>query len=185
MRAYLSLILGLALAGCSTHRQSATLASVPPVPLVPVAEATRAVETRYEVRSYREAGDPSVRHEAHAVYRRTRVPATDSAGVLETAPRERFAPASVAPLPASAELAAELAKQKEITGELQRIQIAMTGVEKQAQGQYATLVRQTAETVELRRQLEAERARLVEFQSKVREPDATAALPAAPAPVKW
>lgn len=185
MRAYLTLILGLALAGCSTHRQTAMLASALPAPRMPASEDTRAVETRYEVRSYREAGDPSVRHEAHTVYRRTRVPATNPAGALETVPRERFAPASVVPLPASAELDAEIAKQKQITGELHRIQVAMAETETQAQNQYVALVRQTTETIELRRQLEAERKRLAELQSQMQEPNVVATVPAATPPVKW
>jgi hypothetical protein len=122
------------------------------------------VETRYEVRSYRDANDPNVRHDAHVVYRTTRVPARTAA--LETEPRDAFAPVSFAPLPSSAELSAELAAQKEITTTLRAIEGRMVAVEHQAQTQLGALVGQTAETIKLRQQLEAERARVREAEAK-------------------
>jgi hypothetical protein len=127
---------------------------------------TRIVETRYEIRPYRDAADPAVRHEAHAVYRSTRVPARVES--LETAPRTAFAPVSYAPLPTNAELAAELSTQKQITEQLRAIQAKMTAVEEQARQQYGTLVSQTEESVKLTRQLEAERARVRELEAMLR-----------------
>jgi hypothetical protein len=154
--------------------------------VVATVETTKFVETRYEVRAYRDAGNPSVRHEAHAVFRRTRVP-LNAPDHLETVPRDTFAPASVVPLPANAELNAELAAQRQITAELRAMQAALAEAGEKMQVQYAMLVRQSSETVQLRDRLEAERARL---QDSV--PPAVA--PTAPAPagaiastpeVKW
>jgi hypothetical protein len=107
------------------------------------------------VRSYREAANPSIRHEAHAVYRRTRVPITASE-TLETVPRTSYPPASVTPLPASAELAAELATQKRSRRSCTP-QTSVAETEQKMQAQYAQLVRQSAEALKLREQLEAER----------------------------
>lgn len=134
--------------------------------------STKLVETRYEVRGYREIATPAIRHEAHAVYRATRVPAHTGDVVgdsLETVPRTEFPPASYAPLPRSAELAAEVATQKEITEQLRTIQVAMAATEKQAQNQYGTLVSETAETIKLRHELEAERARVQKIEASLRE----------------
>jgi hypothetical protein len=142
------------------------------------AAATRVVETRYEVKSYRDPDDPRVRHDAHAVYRVTRVPAQTAD--LETTPRNKFEPISYAPLPSSAELAAEIAAQKEISAELRAIRSRMAAVEQQARTQLGTLADQTAETVNLRRQLEEERARVRELESKVS--DHAAAPPTMPPP---
>jgi hypothetical protein len=148
--------------------------------------ATKSVETRYNVRGYREAANPAIRHEAHAVYRRTRVPITVSED-LETVPRTAYAPASYAPLPASAELAAELGTQRTITADLHAMQASIEETEQRVQAQYATLVRQSAETLKLREQLEAERRRV-----RAASPTTTVT-PAEPpggtagsaAPVKW
>ena len=159
------ILLGLTvLVGCAT----APKATVMPAPVEkPVANQTspmHEVETRYEVRGYRDATAPSVRHEAHAVYRTTRVPA--HVETLEVEPRATFASVSYAPLPASAELAAELGVQKQITSDVRAIEARMTEVERQAQTQYQTLVNQTADTIRLRQQLEKERARLREPETK-------------------
>jgi hypothetical protein len=185
MRSTMILLVTVGLAGCATHRPVAIVA--PPVPdraLVREAAPTREVKTRYEVRSYFDAGDPALRHEAHAVYRRTRVPVRVEA--LETIPRLEFAPVSFAPLPPSSELAAELAAQKEITTELRAIKTAMAAMEIQAQNQYGVLVSQTAEAVKLRRQLEDERARVKELELAARLPqgDLLAPAPVAADP-KW
>lgn len=172
MRSWI-LILATCVAGCATQRP---VANVPPVgnvkPVVREAPPTRAVETRYEVRAYRDAEDPAVRHDAHVVYRTTRVPSRVEA--LDTAPRVAFAPASYAPLPANAELSAELAAQRQITSELREIKTRMATIEQQAQSQYGTLVNQTADSIKLRQQLEAERARVRELEVKLRDNAAAA-----------
>ncbi len=179
----------ICLAGCVATPPASKLANRAPTPaplVVPAVETTKLVETRYEVRAYRDAANPSVRHEAHAVYRRTRVP-LNAQDHLETVPRDAFAPASVLPLPASAELNAELAAQRQITAELRAMQAALADAGEEMKAQYTTLVRQSAETVQLRDHLEAERVRL---QNSVSPP----AAPVAPAPagatastpeVKW
>jgi len=147
----------LALVGCATHRPVAVV--TPPPPAVPAAMPTKVVETRYEIRGYREAANPSIRHEAHAIYRRTRVPLNaDESG--ETVPRTAYAPGSYAPLPAATELNAELTNQKAITGELRMMKVAMAETQQRMEAQYAQLVRQSAEAAKLREQLEAERNRL-------------------------
>lgn len=144
-------------AGCATKQPVA----IQPPSVAPVAAVvpTKAVETRYDVRGYREAANPSIRHEAHAVYRRTIVPANATED-MGTVPRTGYAPASYAPLSEDAELAAELATQKAITGELRAMQSSMAETERRMQAQYAQLVRQSAEAAKLREQLEAERGRL-------------------------
>lgn len=145
------------LAGCATKQPVA----IQPPPAVPVAAVvpTKAVETRYDVRGYREAANPSIRHEGHAVYRRTIVPA-NAADDAVTVPRTAYAPASHAPLSGDAELAAELATQKAITAELRAMQSSMAETERRMQAQYAQLVRQSTEAAKLREQLEAEHGRL-------------------------
>lgn len=143
------------LAGCASPK--AVLSRAPAsAPLVDAKAERKAVETRYDVRGYREAASPGIRHEAHAVYRRTLVPA--NAETADTAPRSAFAPASVSPLPASAELNAELEKQKGITREIQSMQAAMAETQAKMQAQYAQLVKQSGEAMRLRERLEAERA---------------------------
>lgn len=176
------LLLPLLAAGCAT--QTPMVVQTPTPIMIAEVSPTKFVETRYDVRSYREATNPAVRHEAHAVFRRTRVPvaASDS---LETGPRTSYAPSSVAPLPASEELTAELATQKKITGELLGMQASMAETEQRMQTQYAQLVRQSAEALKVRDQLEASRSRLRNAPSTE-----TAAAPAAPTPganpeVKW
>lgn len=147
----------LALVGCATHRPVSVVA--PPPPALAAVVPTKVVETRYDVRGYREAANPSIRHEAHAIYRQTHVPLNaDESG--ETVPRTAFAPASYTPLPAAAELNAELTSQKAITGELRGMKVAMAETQQRMETQYAQLVRQSAEAAKLREQLEAERNRL-------------------------
>ena len=164
------------LVGCATQRPIARVTpSEPSKPVVRESPATKVVETRYEVRSYRDADNPGVRHDAHALYRSTRVPARIDA--LETAPRTAFAPVSYEPLPPSTELSAEL----------RALQSRMATIEQQAKNQYGTLVDQTAETVKVRRQLEAERARVQELEAKQRATviSPTATGPAVAADTKW
>ncbi len=180
MRYYWSMLAAVWVAGCATHRPTALAVAGGSVEKSVVREAppTHQVETRYDVRSYRDAADPSVRHEAHAVYRSTLIPAR--VGSLEIEPRGEFAPISYAPLPPSAELSAELAAQKQITADLRTIEARMAAIERQAQGQYGTLVNQTAETVKLRQQLEEERARARELEAKLRDRVADASAAGAP-----
>ncbi len=174
MRFIWSLFAATLVAGCATQRTAVVAPPAAPAekPVVRAASPIRAVETRYELRSYRDANDSAVRHDAHVVYRTTRVPARIES--LETIPRSGFAPVSFAPLPASAELSAELAAQRQITAELREIKAHMASIEQQAQGQYGTLVNQTAETVKLRQQLEGERARVRELETKLRDRAANA-----------
>ena len=173
------LIVATAVGGCATQNQNVRVTpSEPTTPLLRESPSTKVVETRYEIRGYRDAESPGLRHDAHAIYRSTRVPARVDA--LETAPRIEFAPVSYAPLPANADLSAELSTQREITGELRAVQSRMLAIEQQAKQQYGTLVAQTAETVKLRQQLEAERARLQELETKLRERAAVAVAPVAP-----
>ncbi len=146
----------LLVAGCATQRPIAVQATQPVV--IPVVVPTKHVETRYDVRGYRDAANPSLRHEAHTIYRRTRVP-VNAGDELATVSRTTYAPASVAPLPASDELEAELAAQKAITADLRTMQASMAETEQRMHAQYATLVRQSAEALKVREQLEAERSR--------------------------
>ena len=143
------------LAGCASPKAT-VVSNVPSAPALTAQTERKAVETRYEVRGYREAANPAIRHEAHAVYRRTLVP--DNATTSDTVPRMGFAPASVAPLPASDELNAELAKQKAITAEMQTMQASMADIQTKMQAQYSQLVKQTGEALRLRQRLEAERS---------------------------
>ena len=142
------------------------------------------IETRYDVRGYRDTTDRSLRHDAHAVYRRTRVP--NASDETASSPRTTFLPVSVTPLPASEELAAELAAQKKITAELFALQTALVDAEQKMRTQYAALVRQSAETFKLREQLEAERNRV---RSSTAVSDAAPAMvttaPLSSPEVKW
>jgi hypothetical protein len=142
-------------AGCASPKAVVTQAT--PVPALPAHAERKAMETRYEVRGYREAGNAAIRHEPHAIYRRTLVPTNAEAS--DTVPRTAFAPASVTPLPASEELNAELAKQKTITAEMLGMQREMADTQSKMQGQYALLVQQSNEAMRLRARMDAERAR--------------------------
>ncbi len=148
------LLLPLLAAGCASTRPAVV---TPPEP-APVAalSPTKVVETRYEVRGYRDPANRAVRHEPHAVFRRTRVPLT-AADESATVPRTSAPLASIAPLPASAELAAELATQREITNTIRAMQASVAETEKQMQEQYALLVRQSAEVLKAHKQIEAGR----------------------------
>lgn len=160
MRIIWILVSPLLFVGCATHGtiavQSPLLA--PPV-AIPVAAPSDLVETRYDVRGYREAANPAIRHQPHTVFRSTRI-ANNATRDLETVPRTNFPPASYAPLPPSDELKAELATQKKITGELRALQSSLAETEQRMQAQYAALIRQSAEAIKLRERLEAERSRL-------------------------
>jgi hypothetical protein len=118
------------------------------------------VETRYEVRGYREMAAPDFRHAPHAIYRRTRVPATAPDESVRTVPRTSAPALMDSPLPASTELASEIATQKTITAELRALQTSIAETDRQMQAQYAVLVRQSAEVMKVRQQLETERQRV-------------------------
>lgn len=154
MRHSLWIMVMAILAGCTSPTKVVTQA-IAPAPVLPAETERKAVETRYEVRGYRESGSPAIRHEAHAVYRRTLVPT--NAAVTDTVPRTAFAPASYAPLPASEELNAELAKQKAVTAEMQAMEGVMASTQAKMQTQYLQLVKQSGEALRLRDRLEAER----------------------------
>lgn len=130
----------------------------PSVPMVTAVSPTKLAETRYEVRGYRDAANPALRHEGHTVFRRTRVPVEDLRSV-ETVPFISYAPPSIAPLPASDELTAELATQRRITRDVRALQETLKETQIRMQAEYAALVRQSADTLKLREQLEAERKR--------------------------
>ena len=187
MRPYWIVLLPVLATGCVAPQ--ATRVSSPAPLASPVALAavtpTMLVETRYEVRGYREAASPDLRHDPHAVFRRTRVPAhsRDESG---TVPRVSAPALSDAPLPASAELTAVLATQRTVTAEIRELQSSMAEAERQMQAQYAVLVRQSAEVMKVREQLEAERQRVHGGSPAI----TTAAAPAPVSPnqlpeVKW
>lgn len=159
MRPIFLFLAPLLVAGCASQMPVTQKASSPKSITVAMQPSTKLVETRYDFRSYREASDSSVRHEAHAVYRTTRVPITVNEE-LATVPLTAFPPASIAPLPASDELTAELATQKKITSDIRTLQTAMADTEQKMRAQFATLVRQSAETIKLREQLESELRRV-------------------------
>jgi len=185
MHPVLILFAPLLVAGCALQP---TVAQNTPPPASPVTVAavmpTKLVETRYDVRGYRESSNLSLRHEAHAVYRRTRVPVTASEE-LETVSRASYPPASVAPLPASEELNAELVTQKQITTDLRAMQTSMAETNQQMQAQYALLVRQSGEALKLRAQLETERNRIRTAPPAEVTPAAPPAAPSSRAEVKW
>jgi hypothetical protein len=171
----------LVAAGCA---MPPTVVQGPPPVMMAAVLPTKLVETRYEVRSYREAANPSLRHEAHAVFRCTRVPITAS-DALETVPRTSYPPASVTPLPASAELAAELSTQKKLTAELRTAQTSVAEIEQKMQAQYAQLVRQSAEALRLREQLESEHWRIQDMVTVESAPAASTVTPTSNPTVKW
>ena len=182
MRHVSILLMPLLVVGCATQRPVAV--QTPPLVLIAAVVPTKVVETPYDVRGYREAANPSVRHEAHTVYRRTVVPLTASEE-LATVSRSSYPPASIAPLPGSDELTAELATQKKITGDLRLMQASMAETEQRMQAQYAVLVRQSAEALKIREQLEAERARVRGANPAVAAATPAGVTAANAAEVKW
>jgi len=156
LRHSLILVLPWILTGCVTTVPVAV--RVPPRVQIAVESPTKLVETPYEVRGYREAANASVRHEPHVIFRGARVPIT-AADELATVPRTSYPPASLSPLPVSAELAAEIATQKKVTEDLRALQSSMAEAESRMQEQYAMLIRQSSEAIKVRQQLEEERER--------------------------
>jgi hypothetical protein len=192
MRGAWPLLITLGVAGCATHRATAPAATETASSATPFARdrATQVVQTPYEIRRYRDPADPAVTHEPHVIYRATRVPASLAVSrEVDTLPRTAAEPVTYAPLPTSAELSAEIAKQKQITADLRAIQSNMAATQRDAQAQYGKLVSATAETLQLRQQLEEERARLKESGDKQSQqpsasPTVAANGTAAPEP-KW
>lgn len=157
MRLMFILMLAAFFAGCAS--KPTVVERAPPLrPLGPPAEVKFA-ETCYEVRGYREPGNPALRHGPHVVYRRTRIPSFVS-NVLESTPRGSFPTPSFSPLPTSAELDAELAKQRQVTLDMRAAQATLDDAEQKVTALYAALVRQSADVFKLKEQLEAERNRL-------------------------
>lgn len=181
------LITALLVTGCATHLPMAERRSTPhepqPVELAAVSP-TKLVETRYDVRGYREAASPSIRHDAHAVYRRTTVPITIGED-LAMVPRTSYPATSYAPLSDSDELMAEIVTQKAITAELRAMQASVVETERRVQAQYATLVRQSSEAAKLRDQLEAELARVRAASPVPTTPTAERTNDGKSAEVKW
>ncbi len=151
------LITPLLVVGCATPPPVAVQTPAPV--LIAAVSPTKFVEMPYAVRGYREAANPSVRHETHAIYRRTRVPVTAS-DELAIVSRTTYPPTSISPLPINAELAAEIATQKKVTEDLRALQASMVEAESRMQAQYALLVRQSSEALKVRQQLEEERERV-------------------------
>jgi hypothetical protein len=159
MRTVVILLCGL-LAGCATSqpRVSNSLPLVEAPKKLSVANrATVAQLTRYELGSYRypDNGDNT----ETAVVRSTLVPRTSNDGSTAalTSP-------SYEPLPRSAELAVELATQRDITDRIRAIQANVAATEQKAKEQYGFLVSQSEALTKLRAQLEGDRQRLRELE---------------------
>jgi peptidoglycan hydrolase CwlO-like protein len=174
MRAVI-VLLALGLTGCATSPPSVKTSSAPVSasrPNTNVELATVAHVTRYELGAYRYPAAESDQSET-AVLRTTRVPPH-----LAAQPNVGNVSPAYDPLPASAELSAELSAQREITEQLRAMKAAILAAERKAQEQYGTLVSHTEEVVKLRHQLEVERARVRELEAQLQE-----RLQAQPAPV--
>ena len=186
MRLHWTAFIPLLVAGCATSSPVAVSTSLPPAAPVAVAAQppTKLVETRYDVRGYREAAAPDLRHEPHAVFRRTRLPAT-APDDCKTVPRVSAPALTDVPLPASTELEAELATQRTVTSEIRALQASMAETERRMQAQYAQLVRQSAEVMKVRDQLDAERQRTHGPAPGSPSLTSTPAGADAPAEVKW
>jgi hypothetical protein len=176
-------IVSLAFTGCAMPPLQEVQVSRPevePAPKAAVVKERGLAEARYELRGYRDATSPFLRHEAHAVYRQTRVP-DPSVGRLETVSRETYPRVSEARLPASEELAAELATQRRITTELRAMQVALSETERGMKEQLATLVRQSAEVLKVRKEIEDEKTRLLATPAEPESGDgAPASAPVSP-----
>ena len=163
----------VALAGCATSQPHASspLTVVRSNPTQSVADrATVAESTRYELGSYRY---PSSRNDNETtIVRVTRVPVGADNARLSLA----ISP-SYDPLPRSAELSVELATQRDITERIRSIQADMMAAEQKAKEQYGILVSESQSVAKLRIQLETERNRLRELESR-----ASAGAPALEAP---
>lgn len=164
----LLILAACALAGCATHPRTA---KVHPAPASSPGVATRKtpwpatfVESRYEIGGYRDPADPVVWHEAHCILRATEVTGQGPPAVSESGPLTAYEPVTYAPLPPSAELAAVLEQERQITAELRAMRARMASLQGQAQSQYGQLVAETEATDRLRQQLAGEAARLKQQQ---------------------
>ena len=153
----LCLLLVCVLSGCATHSRVAKARPAAPLERGVVTTETprpvTVVETRYDIAGYRDPADPAVWHEPHAILRKTEVPGQAAPAPLTNGPLTAYVPASYEPLPPSAELAAELAEQRQITAELRTMKTSMFTLQGEAQAQYGKLVAETAATNRLRQQL--------------------------------
>ena len=185
------LLAGCLFAGCATpqsERQASPLPGAERASATPEQSAPKppALVTRYELGAYRYPAAPG--EPGSVVYRRTRMGAVP-------APADRTAsvavgqgePSSFAPLPPSAELAAELAMQRQITAELRATQAAMRAMEQEARRQFRVLHAQAGESARVQAALTAERARVRALEDQLRArlaavpPPPPAPPPAAPA----
>jgi hypothetical protein len=158
------------LGGCATHTQATK--ALPAAPLghavarANLPSTVTFVETQYEIAGYRDPADSAVWHEPHAILRRTQVPGRAEPSVAETGPLTAYLPASYAPLPPSAELAAVLEEQRQIASEMRAMKAKMFALQGQAQAQYGKLVAVTTDTDRLRQQLAGEEARLKQRETE-------------------
>jgi len=153
MRIMIILLVGLA--GCTSSRPTARVSSVlqARATLTNADSATVPQFTRYELGEYRYPAG-SAKNES-SILRATRVPA----GAVSNPNSEKISE-TFDPLPPSAELAAEIHAQHDITERIRAIQSAIVETETKAKAQYAVLVSDTNEVAKLRQQLVFERARL-------------------------
>lgn len=159
MRAILIVSLCLA-AGCASQPRAAKVRP-PAIPggqpvAVDLHPDVVTVETRYEVRGYYDGADPSIWHASHPVYRATEVSRAGAAlpPAGEGGPLTTYVPITYDPLPASAELDAQLAAQKEITADLRAVRAKMVALQDQAETQYQQLLAGREASDHLRANLE-------------------------------
>jgi hypothetical protein len=181
MRNVLFLMLILA-GGCATHSKVTrpTLTAAPAMALDAV-RSTKVVETRFDVRSYRDAAASNVRHEAHAIFRETRVPL--GSAVSATEPVSSYPDSQYIPLPPSAELKTEIETQKTITADLRAMQISMADTQRRMQAQYALLLNESAEIEKTRAKIQITNARNIDSANVPRAPSKAA--PDSTAEIKW
>lgn len=153
MHTFWSIALALATAGCVSQAPLKQTSGQQPAkpPLAFRQTETRLLATPYTIRGYRDPDDPTVLHDGHTVYRLTRVP--DPTAIQGILPRTAIHSVTYAPLPASEELAAELATQRQITAELRQIEASMIRTQQQALTEVGKLVNQKAEAVRRQNQI--------------------------------
>lgn len=188
------LLVCLAAAGCATQPRAAKVGPAPPagtdVTGINLHPQMVTVETRYEIAGYYDPADPSIWHAAHAVCRQTEVARAQAEAKppAEIGALTTFVPSSYDPLPPSAQLAAELAGQKEITAELRALKSRMVTLQGQAEAQYAQLVADRQTTDELRQKLQGEWAQAkarISAKGQPGSPPLANASPASTPPVNW
>jgi len=160
MRNVLFLILIFA-GGCATRSKVARpVLTAAPAMAVDAPRSTKLIETRFYVRSYRDPAASNVRHEAHAIFRETRVPLQSEVSGAE--PVSSYSDAQYVPLPPSAELKAEIETQKTITADLRAMQISMADTQRKMQAQYTLLLKESAEVGKARAKIEMASTRKIE-----------------------